>query len=287
MTAVTKASSSSESGGAKEDARFLCIGTHHKTGTIWMRKVFRAINKDQDIPFMQCYRAKKLAEAAETGPQIIVNWSSSFPQELRDMGHARFVHIIRDPRDVLLSGMRYHTIAPLGNEKFLREKRDEWGGKNYQDHLNALPDDHARLMFEMEHKHDKTVKEMLDWPFDYAGGDDDRVVDVKYEDLIEDTDCAMMRSILERFDVKGLDIDKAVQSYWDNSLFGGLAKKDDREDRVALHVSSGKKAQWVTKLPREIAEPYADRYADALKTLGYAQNSDWVNACLPAKDIAA
>ena len=24
-------------------ARFICIGTHHKTGTIWMRKVWRAI----------------------------------------------------------------------------------------------------------------------------------------------------------------------------------------------------------------------------------------------------
>ncbi|MGJ8611266.1 MAG: sulfotransferase domain-containing protein, partial [Octadecabacter sp.] len=102
-------------------ARFICIGTHHKTGTIWMRKVFRAISTDQNIPFMQCYRSKKVAEAAETGPQIIVNWSSSFPDELMKMGHARFMHIIRDPRDVLLSGMRYHRIAPLGNEKFLRE----------------------------------------------------------------------------------------------------------------------------------------------------------------------
>ncbi|MCF2904185.1 sulfotransferase [Octadecabacter sp. CECT 8868] len=270
----------------KTDARFLCVGTHHKTGTIWMRKVLRAISNDQNVPFMQCYRAKKLAEAAETGPQIIVNWSSSFPQQLLEMGHARFIHIIRDPRDVLLSGMRYHRIAPLGNEKFLREKRDEWGGKNYQDHLNALPDDHARLMFEMENKHDKTVQEMLNWPYEY-GVPNDRVADIKYEDLIEDTDCAIFRGMLEECDIDGIDIDKAVQSYWDRSLFGGLAMKDDREDRVALHVSSGKKAQWVTKLPREIAEPYAERYADALKTLGYAENSDWVKDCLPAKEIAA
>lgn len=265
-------------------ARFICIGTHHKTGTIWMRKVFRLIANEQDIPFMQCYRAKRLADAAETGPQIIVNWSSSFPKPLMDMDHARFLHVIRDPRDVLLSGMRYHRIAPLGNEKFLREERDEWGGKNYQDHLNAMPDDHARLMFEMENKHDKTVGEMLKW-FDLNAGAEGRTADIKYEDLIEDTDCALFRGILERFDIEGLDIDKAVQSYWEKSLFGGLAKKDDREDRVALHVASGKKAQWTTKLPREVAEPYADRYADDLKTLGYAENSDWVSECLPAADI--
>jgi hypothetical protein len=266
-------------------ARFICIGTHHKTGTIWMRKVFRAIANDQDIPFMQCYRARRLADLAPTGPHIVVNWSASFPKQLMNMDEARFIHIIRDPRDVLLSGMRYHRIAPLGNEKFLREERAAWGGKNYQDHLNALPDDHARLIFEMENKHDTTVQEMLKWPYD-AFAKNGRAADLKYEDLIEDTDCALFRGILEAFDIEGLDIDKAVQSYWDRSLFGGLAKKDNREERVAAHITSGAKAQWVTKLPREIAEPYAERYQSALETLGYATDTSWVEQCLPAKEIA-
>jgi hypothetical protein len=263
-------------------ARFLCVGTHHKTGTIWMRKVMRAIAKDQDIPFMQCYRAKRLVDIPETGPMIIVNWSSSFPKELMEMGNARFIHIIRDPRDVLLSGMHYHRVAPLGNEKFLREERDEWGGKNYQDYMNALPDDHARLMFEMENKHDKTLQEMLKWPYGHPGASD-----IKYENLIEDEDCAQFLAMLTEFDIDGLDIVRACKTYWDLSLFGGLVKKDEHNVRLARHVSSGAKAQWVTKLPREIAEPYAERYTDALKTLGYADNSDWVRDCLPAKDIAA
>jgi hypothetical protein len=253
-------------------ARFICIGTHHKTGTIWMRKVFRAIEKDQGIPFMQCYRAKRLADFPESGPQIIVNWHSTFPSELLEMDEARFIHIIRDPRDVLLSGMRYHRVAPLGNEKFLRQTHADWGGKNYQDHLNALPDDHARLLFEMRHKHDETVQEMLDWRYGNP-----RSADIRYEDLIEDTDCSLFRSTLEGFAIEGLDIDRAVQTYWDHSLFGGLAKTDDRTDRVALHVSSGAKAQWVSKLPRAIAEVYADRYGKALKTLGYADDDAWVN----------
>jgi len=182
--------------------------------------------------------------------------------------------------------MQPRRVRRLSSTGHLRQKEDKWGGKNYQDHLNALPDDHARLMFEMDNKHDKTVGEMLNWPYDTFKSND-RAADIKYEDLIEDKDCAIFRGILERFAIEGLDIDKAVQSYWDKSLFGGLAKSDDRTDRVALHVASGKKAQWVTKLPREIAEPYAERYGSALKTLGYAENSDWVNDCLPAKDIAA
>lgn len=263
-------------------ARFLCIGTHHKTGTVWMRKVFRQIKDDQSVPFMQCYRAQKLSEAATSGPQIIVNWSSSFPKQLLDMPHARFLHIIRDPRDVLLSGMRYHLIAPLGNEKFLREKRDDWGGKNYQDHLNSIDGDVARLLFEMEHKHADTLREMLAWPYGHPNA-----IDLTYEALIDDTDCALFRDVLTRFAIEGLDIDRAVQAYWDNSLFGGLKKADNRAERVAAHVTSGASAQWVTKLPREVAEVYADRYGAALIKLGYATDTDWVTQCKPARDLAA
>ena len=38
-----------------------------------MRKMFRAIQRDHDIPFTQFHRAKRLADAAETGAKIIVN----------------------------------------------------------------------------------------------------------------------------------------------------------------------------------------------------------------------
>lgn len=263
-------------------ARFICIGTHHKTGTVWMRKVWHAISSGQNIPIMQCNRPQKLVNAAEAGPQIIVNWSSTFPVELMKMKHARFFHLIRDPRDVLLSGMRYHRVAPFGKEKFLSKKKDAWGGKSYQDYLNSLDDDVARLKFEMENKHDTTLYEMIAWPYGHPDA-----VDVKYEHLIDDFECKIFRNALERFQIEGLDIDKAVQSFWEFSLFGGLAKNKDQTYLHRLHVASGTAAQWKQKLPREVAEPYAERYGDALKALGYAEDNSWVADCLPAREIAA
>lgn len=265
-----------------DNVRFLGIGTHHKTGTIWMRKVFRQVASDLNIPTMQVYRAKRLADLPATGPAVILNWHTSFPPELVARRDTRFIHIIRDPRDVLLSGMRYHRTAGLGNEKFLREKRDEWGGLNYQDYLNALPDDLARLEFEMRHKHHDTVQEMLGWSYDNPHS-----AELKYEDLIADTDCALFRKTLTDLGVQGLDVDDVVDIYWKNSLFGGLADESNRADIVAKHIKSGAAAQWVSKFPRELAETYAAEYGAALKTLGYAKDDSWVAQCRPYADLAA
>ncbi|AGI68804.1 hypothetical protein OAN307_c32940 [Octadecabacter antarcticus 307] len=173
-----------------------------------MRRVLHEIKRDQDVPLMQCNRAAKLEKAAKTGPQIIVSWQSTFPAELRALPHARFLHLIRDPRDVLLSGMRYHRKAPLGREKFLAEKRDDLGGRTYQGHLNGLPTDMDHYLFETHSKHAQSVFEMLAW-----GRSGASTVDLRYEDLSTDVYCVQLREILNNFAIKGIYIDRACHGF--------------------------------------------------------------------------
>ena len=56
--------------------RLICIGTHHKTGTLWMRWVFRAMCYKLGLPF----DFGKTATADE-GRNVIAHWSSDFAPE--------------------------------------------------------------------------------------------------------------------------------------------------------------------------------------------------------------
>lgn len=67
------------------------------------------------------------------------------PEELSDCSY-RGLHLIRDPRDVILSGMHYHLRAP---EKWLHDPEPDYGGLSYQEKLNSLDGD-GRLFLEME-----------------------------------------------------------------------------------------------------------------------------------------
>ena len=261
-------------------ARLLCVGTHHKTGTVWLRRVLHDIKADQGLPLMQLHNPRRLRRVEDGRTHLIVNWDSSFPEALFARDDARVIHMIRDPRDVLLSGARYHVTAPLGREKFLAVPRDDLGGLTYQEHLAALPDDTARMIFEMDNKHAETLQQMLDWDYGRAGG-----VEWRYEDLIADTDCTAFRAALEGFAIAGLDIDRAVESFWTHSLFGGVARKGARGQHAA-HIRSGQVAQWRTKMPRAVAELYAERYGAALVALGYETDTSWVDETGKTREAA-
>ncbi len=244
--------------------RIFCIGTHHKTGTLWMRGVFRRLANALGVGHHVTYPNQGTKLVPEDERVFLFQWSSKFPPEVLERADARVLHMIRDPRDVLLSGMRYHQHAPREGEDFLHEPRDDLDGRTYQEHLNTLPNDEAKLMFELGEKHAKTVGEMLDWDYGRRNG-----IEVRYEDLIQDTEGEAFREHLRDLGLPEPEVETGAQVFWKNSLFGGLADESARGDRIKAHVASGQVAQWRDRLPPSVARSYADRFGGALVTLGY------------------
>ena len=88
-----------------------------------MKQVFCAFAKALDIPMIGMWSDRQLADVPQDQPVFLVNWHGWFPRAIWDNPAARFFHVIRDPRDVLLSGWQYHQTAGPKGEKFLHTER--------------------------------------------------------------------------------------------------------------------------------------------------------------------
>src|SRR5262249_6385581 len=90
---------------------FVC--THHKTGTVWMDGVFKAIAGDLGARYINLRDEELRLEALSHSPFIFFCYDSEFGEHapVLDREDVRIVHLIRDPRDVVISAMHYHKGA--------------------------------------------------------------------------------------------------------------------------------------------------------------------------------
>lgn len=252
--------------------RVVCVVTHHKTGTVWLKSVFIRIGKALGITFRFATRASQHPVAAYPADErlILVNGSGEAPPDLWQRGDFRVLHMIRDPRDVLISGMRFHRkAADPGKEPFLHRPSRRLGGRSYHEHLGGLPDDEARLLFEMENKHRITLGEMLAWDYGRDG-----VVEWRYEDLIADIEGAAFAAALRPFARDAEELERMRLLFQRNSLFGSRPRKDAVGQ---VHIASGLPRQWVTGLPLPVARRYCDLHGADLIALGYENDLDWLS----------
>lgn len=253
--------------------RIFCVGTHHKTGTLWMRAVFRRLAEALGLEFRNTFPTSTSDEIPDRVRVVLTSWSSSFSAELLARADVRVLHLIRDPRDVLLSGMRYHLRAAPEGERFLHTPRSRLGGATYQQHLNALDGVEAKLLFEMRGKHAETVSEMVAWDYGRAN-----TIECRYEDLMADTEGRAFARHLRDLGLPEPEVSLGARVFWEQSLFGGLAPEEQRSDRVRTHVEDGRVAQWRQALPASVARTYAEEFGEALVHLGYEDHpTRWLN----------
>lgn len=251
--------------------RCAIIATHHKTGTVWMGTTFQAICRSLDIPLVNLIRSK-LPKASDVKPPIVLfqphsNFSGS--QWLLENPEFRIFHLIRDPRDVIISAMHYHRHA---KEKWLHLKRKTLGGATYQQKINSLSSDRERYQFEMENSSSNVIERMQNW--NYAR---ENAFECKYENLIVDEKTDLFAQILVHLGFSEAELEGCRRQFWRKSIFG---KKAGRTGKT-VHLRSGAARQWSSVFDRELAEAFLRRFGDVLVRLGYEKDDDWA-AQLPS-----
>ena len=241
------------------------ICTHHKAGTVWMRRTFRDICSAQGIAYFRIpgkYKTPALFQA----PIVLVDsnsrwsgphWDRAFPGGEDD----RRLHLIRDPRDVIISAAHYHCTT---TESPFLVAREEFGGATYRQTIAALPDDRARFRFEMDHHSKRVLGDMAAW--DYARPDS---FELRYEDLMEDRDAELFGRAAAHLGFAGESLEGARRMFLKNSLFEGSPARP-------AHIRSGKTGQWRDAYDRATAEAFLERFGDILVRLGYEKDDSWI-----------
>lgn len=258
---------------------------YHKVGTVLLSKVFRELCQIHHWDF----RSLKGQEPDLSGSAEVTLFSHSLstlealPQPF--VG----VRLIRDPRDVIVSGYMYHlrtteawctnqnfgTQAPIGFPQlpYSQQHRPEaWkaayleslGGSSYQDHLRSLGQA-AGLTFEINHYGAWTTESMMAW-------DDStrNVLTVKFEDLMADYDTTFCQ-ILEHVGFSGVQLKSGLRL----ARRHDLSRKSAKEIEKIKHVSSPVVSKWKKYFEPEHKALFLKKFGDALIRLGYETDHNW------------
>jgi hypothetical protein len=250
----------------------IVVATHHKTGTVWMDGVFKAIAGDLGARYIN-FRTDhgRLSELVDS-PFVLFCYDSDFGEHapLLDREDVRTLHLIRDPRDVVISAMHYHKAS---RESWLHEPTPGYDNLTYQRALQQLPTRFAQYIFEMENSSASTLRDMARWRYDRTNS-----FEARYEDLRQDSQLIYWRRIMDFLGLDGADQTVANRRFWENSLFGGLSRLGNR------HVRSGAVGQWRREFTPALAQAFLERFPGLLQALHYETSDAWVRELEPREE---
>lgn len=251
---------------------------YHKVGTILIGNIFKNI---ADLFGKSFVLAVGKVDTIDHTKDIVHFLHSIIGCELSKFPH-KGVRIIRDPRDVWLSGYLYHrrcdeawcinknfdTTRPILMPRVpysQQHRSEDWkeqyinslNGKSYQENLNEL-DKESGLNFEMDRYCDWTITEMVSWKPDID------TIDIMIEDFMEDFDGTLTK-ILLHCGFRESDIPKALEA-----CAGEDIKRMSNEQLLNKpHIYSRSISKWRSMIdPLQLAQ-FERRYGNAIKSLGY------------------
>lgn len=214
------------------------VGTYHKTGTNLLYSIFFNFAGKTNKNFINISVQENMDNC-----NILFSHNSNF-----DGYEYPGIHIVRDPRDITISGERYHI---LGAEK----TKEEWLNDGYSDELNSIKDYGDRILYEAKISTKYTCSQIVK---NLNKG----YLMVKYEDLYLDIDnnFECIRNISEHFNMTEEEFKIFKECFISNH------PKNIKKDFI--HISNGGIEQYKDLDPDTLNALNATLH-DEISLLGY------------------
>lgn len=240
----------------KESQRLIVHCCHHRVGTKWFGGVLTGISDYYGLSIQSCKQ-----DELRTNTDIFLQDHSIVDFSILPL--FRGSHIIRDPRDIVVSAYFYHLWA---KEPQIHIPRKDFGGLTYQQYLNSISEEEG-IMAQMKDTYD-SIEPMLDWDYNNHS-----FIEIKYEDIIK-SERQTFYNIFKHYGFSetatNISVDIAMQFSFERK-----AKRKIGEVKDKSHLRSGRAGQWKEIFSGQHREYCKMLFGDALIKLGYEANNDW------------
>jgi hypothetical protein len=253
---------------------------YHKAGTVLFERIMRRVS---ELLGRSIAKHFGMVSALDRTKDIVLLPHSLLACDVT--WPYRAIRVVRDPRDIWVSGYLYHRrcregwcvntnfdpTPPIGYPRVdfsFQHYPEEWKqnyltrlrGVSYQQNLLCRSQEDA-LNFELEGYTGCTLEAMRAWRL--QGRD---IIDVKLEDIVENFDDTM-RIIFSHLGFQGSECDLAVR------LAGSedMARMDDATLARNPHIHSRQMSKWRDTLSPAQVATFEQRYGSLITSLGYTQ----------------
>ncbi len=235
---------------------------YHKIGTVWFGRILREVAAHFGLSFGSGHNFATISDFEDNGSSDIFLDLGSHVR-LTQLGEYKGSHLVRDPRDMIVSGYFYHLWTA---ESWANLPRAEFRGRSYKEYLNSLDVDEG--LAQEIHRVNFWVPHMADW--DYSNP---RIYEMRYEDLIRDE----QRHFAEMFRHYGFTDEavsksrRIVEKYSFKKMTGGRPA----QSKAKSHLRSGKAGEGRSHFKQSHKDLFKELYPGVLQTLGYEPNDNW------------
>lgn len=238
--------------GRSYDGPRLIVATHHKAMTTYFNAVLRFFAYGCGLS----YQKVLLSHPRDSAQVVLSNHGKlDFPA----LAPYRTIHLMRDPRDMIVSGYHYH--------KWTYESwasRPDENGQSYQDKLNTL-DKTTGLFLEIDHFIFFYRELLEEWDMD-----DPDMMEVSYEALMGDGRDDLYHEIFAFLGCDG----ECLQMGSDLMRLFEAKRRTGRSTDAAkarhAHIRSGRSEQWRVELTPAHLDYIEAQLGPVLRKFGYA-----------------